>query len=105
MNTITANKTEPEIKRGSYGYPLSLAIGMLREESLTRRYGRVANETDNTKGFEPKWTLPFIASNINFFFLENQRRSCFCFFSTKDNNFYNMGVFSCILKTMFNGGG
>jgi hypothetical protein len=83
MNTITANKTEPEIKRGSYGYPLSLAIGMLREESLTRRYGRVANDTDNTKGFEPKWRLPFIASNIFIFFGGTKEDLAFVFSQQK----------------------
>lgn len=82
MNTITANKIEPEIKRGSYGYPLSLAIGMLREESLTRRYGRVANDTDNMKGFEPKWTLPFIAS-IFFFFWGTKEDLAFVFSQQK----------------------
>lgn len=81
MNTITANKIEPEIKRGSYGYPLSLAIGMLREESLTRRYGRVANDTDNMKGFEePKWTLPFIASS---FFFGGPKKILLLFFLNK----------------------
>lgn len=83
MNTITANKTEPEIKRGSYGYPLSLAIGMLREESLTRRYGRVANDTDNTKGFEPKWRHPFIASNFYFYFLGEPKKILLLFFLNK----------------------
>lgn len=81
MNTITANKIEAEIKRGSYGYPLSLAIGMLREESLTRRYGRVANDTDNMKGFEPKWTLPFIASI--FFFFGGPKKILLLFFLNK----------------------
>lgn len=83
MNKITAIKTKPEIKRVSYGYPLSLAIGMLREESLTRRYGRVANGTDNMKGFEPKWTHPFIDSIFYSFFFGGPKKILLLFFLNK----------------------